>query len=92
MEKHNTWIRVAGNASNIKGGHPHGWQCFFEGSLQQIPLKGWFVSGSANAANFIPGFSAQKDEHGLVAWIDCYGSCIVDEYEVLHISLQNPPA
>ena len=85
-------MRIAGNATNIKANHPHGWRCYFSGeNSTEIPLRDWSISGMVNPENFIPGFSADKDRHGLVAWIDCFGSCTI-ENEVLRINLQKPIA
>ncbi len=91
MEKSNIWIRIAGNATNIKANHPHGWRCYFKGESHEISLKDWSVSGIASLKNFVPGFSANKDEYGFVAWIDCFGNGKV-ENEVLHINLKEPTA
>lgn len=91
MEQQATWIRVAGNAGNIKSGHPHGWRCFFKGNPAEIPLRDWHTDGESNQKNFIPGFSGAKDEYGLVAWIDCFGSYTIKD-DVLYIVLQQPKA
>jgi hypothetical protein len=89
MEKQKVWIRVAGHATRIKEKHPHGWRCYIEGNSAEIALKDWSMSGITIGTNFIPGFSATKDKHGLVAWIDCFGSYTI-ENEVLHITLEEP--
>ena len=89
MEKQATWIRVAGNATNIKANHPQGWRCYIGEDPTEIPLKNWYLNGFANPKNFIPGFDANRDSHDLVAWIDCFGSCII-ENETLHIALGEP--
>jgi hypothetical protein len=89
MEKHTTWIRVAGNATKIKAKDPYGWRCYIEGSPNEIAIKNWSVSGIVDQKNFIPGINATGDEHGLVAWIDCFGFYKI-ENEVLDIALELP--
>ena len=89
MKKRKAWIRVAGHATNIKSNHVHSWRCYIGGSPTEIPLKDWSVSGMASQKNFIPGVSATRDEHGLVAWVDCFGSYVI-EREILYIDLQEP--
>lgn len=91
MEHMPQWIRIAGHTANIKANHPHGWRCYIKGNPTEIALKNWSVSGLASHRNFIPGIKSDKDEHGLVAWIDCFGSYAV-ENEVLHIILREPDA
>ena len=91
MENKKTWIRVAGHATNIKASHPHGWRCYVQGNPNEISLKDWSVNGAVSQRNFIPGVNAAGDEHGLVAWIDCYGNHTIDN-EVLYINLQEPDA
>ena len=81
------WVRVAGNGGSIKANLPHGWRCFFQGDLTEIPLKDWHIDGAVNQKNFIPSFKATKDEHGLIAWIDCFGICTIKD-DVLYIVLK----
>lgn len=89
MEKHTTWIRVAGHGAKIKAKHPHGWRCYIEGNPNEIALKNWSISGVASQENFIPGVNAAGDGHGLVAWIDCFGFYKIED-EVLDIALEMP--
>ena len=84
-----TWVRVAGNATNIRARSPFGWRCYVKGNPTEIPLKDWSVSGVVSERNLVPGVNPDKEEHGLVAWIDCFGDCTI-ENEVLHIVLQDP--
>lgn len=87
MKNRKVWIRVAGNAKNIKASHPQGWRCYIGKSAKEIALKDWSVSGVVSKKNFIPGVNATGDKRGLVAWIDCFGFYKVED-EVLHIELQ----
>ena len=89
MENQKTWIRVAGHAANIKANQDHPWRCYIKGSPTEIGLKGWSLSGTVSKKNYIPGVASAGDVHGLVAWIDCFGSYEVKD-EVLHIALAEP--
>ena len=84
------WVRVAGNAANIKASHPYGWRCFIGGDPKEIPLKEWVVNGQCSQKNFIPGVNATGDENGLVAWIDFFGSFSIED-GVLRVNLAMPP-
>ena len=90
MEKQKKWIRIAGHSPNIKENKPLGWRCYIEGNSKEILLKHWFiVNGNPNKENFIPGFNSEREKHGLLAWIDCFGSYEIKE-DCLYISLDTP--
>lgn len=89
IKNHKTWVRIAGHANNIKTNHPHAWRCYIEGNSTEIPLRDWFVIGKAERINFIPGYNTHGDKNGLVAWIDCFGICTI-ENEVLEIVFKIP--
>jgi len=90
MKSQKTWVRVAGNATKIKAGDLYGWRCYFKGNQDEISLKNWFIGGVANSKNVIPGFSATKNENGLVAWIDFFGLATIKD-DILYINLSEPP-
>lgn len=87
---HYDWIRVAGNAPNVRAGDVHVWRCFIGNKPNQIDLRNWAIAGTATERNFLPGTHTVGDAHGLIAWIDCYGSYNIRK-EVLLINLGNPP-
>jgi hypothetical protein len=89
MEQNATWIRVAGNATNIKAGKPYGWRCYTAKNPDEIPLKSWLVKGSSTHENAIAGTNPTGDKYGIVAWIDYFGSYSVID-DILYISLQTP--
>ena len=99
IRQNNTWIRIAGNAANIKAGNKHGWRVFLstvtiEKSALEIKLLDWSLEGQATLENFIPGvnsgvLSARGVASGVIAWIDMYGDVVV-ENEKLHITLRDP--
>lgn len=87
IEKQHVWIRVAGHSSNIKDKKPHGWRCYIDDDPKEILLQKWYiVSGEPSKENIIPAFNADKDEHGLIAWIDFWCSYAIKD-DVLYITL-----
>ena len=91
--KQNVWIRIAGNASNIRAGKTHGWRCFFRESFEdppskEIPLRHWYLEGEASESNLIATTAHNGNmTGGVVAWIDLYGNAKI-ENDVLKITLR----
>ena len=99
IDRKNVWIRLGGNAKNLKAGGKEGWRLFisdrpFEGAPKndEILVVDWKPAGNATGANFIPGTfiaSGQSAEQPvLVAWIDMFGDIKIDEDRVAHINLK----
>ncbi|OHA27237.1 MAG: hypothetical protein A3C06_04055 [Candidatus Taylorbacteria bacterium RIFCSPHIGHO2_02_FULL_46_13] len=94
ITKTKIWVRIAGNAANVRAGQPHGWRCFLKGTLpkkwsKEIPLVQWTLKGQATARNVIPGTDASGKTQQVVAWIDLYGDIVI-ENDVLRITLRDP--
>ncbi len=96
MMKRNIWVRVAGNAKNVRAGSRYGWRCFLgdESGVdpkKEISLVHWSFTGAANEHNAIPGISSNgtSQEVTVLAWIDLYGDVAI-ENDTLHVTLRNP--
>ena len=94
IEKNKTWIRLAGNATKVKAGQPHGWRCFFSDTRaghasDEMPLMHWILEGRVTSKNVIPGFDAKGDANRIVAWIDMYGNAKI-ENDILRVALLDP--
>lgn len=95
--KKNVWIRLAGNAANLKAGKRHGWRCFFPDDSKkpkgpEVPLIHWMLSGEAiSGVNFIPGVRDQSASmsDSVVAWIDMFGDVDIRD-DILTVALRNP--
>ncbi len=74
-----TWIRIAGNAQNIKANKDYHWRFFINKAGSEIPITSWSVVGSVTIENLIPGSAPEKDSNGLNAWIDVYGKYTIKE-------------
>lgn len=84
------WVRVAGHAQMIRNKSVYRWRCFIGGSLPEINLSHWEVTGEVTPTNMIAGTNPVGEANGLVAWIDFYGNAFIDEHNVLHISARQP--
>ena len=73
-EKQITRIRIAGHSVNIKNGEKEHWQLFIDDAKEPIFVTSWHLRGVATAENIQPDASKDRDERGLLAWIDVYGS------------------
>ncbi len=98
-KKNNVWIRVAGNASNVKAGKEHGWRCFFrdkfeDRSTEEIPLTHWELVGTIDKRNYIPGTNPNGGTISMnsqvVAWIDIFGDAEIGKDDILRITLRDP--
>ncbi len=99
ITKKNTWVRVAGNAKNIRAGGRHGWRCFLGNASgvnpkNEIPLTHWSFVGTATNQNAIPGINSKgtAQQETILAWVDLYGDFVVNENDVLLVVLRDPNA
>lgn len=97
ITKKNVWVRVAGNAKNVKAGLPHGWRCFFiknpreKEASGETSLTNFSFIGVATNENVIPGTHPRGGEaQSVLAWIDLYGDIAIDDKDVLRIILKDP--
>lgn len=81
-----TWIRIAGNAQNIKANKDYHWRAFINRKGSEVPITSWNVVGPVTAENLIPGSAPEKDENGLTAWIDVCGKYSI-ENSILTVTL-----
>lgn len=81
------WIRVAGHSQMIKGRGEHHWRCYLNRRGEEISLVAWKIDGLASHHNMMHGTNPDKDENGLVAWIDFYGDVVI-ENGIAQISLK----
>lgn len=99
IDRKGVWIRLGGNAKNIKAGGKEGWRCFISELPITIPsindeiaLVNWKLTGTAVAdVNFIPGtfsFGQSSQTPILVAWIDLFGDIRIDGNKVAYIELK----
>jgi len=91
MVKHtNVWVRLGGNAMNLKSGGRHGWRCFVRREKPEIRLLDFHVAGNTTSDNCIPGSIANDDGRNLlIAWIDYFGDIVI-ENEIAEITLKEP--
>lgn len=87
------WVRVAGNVKRIRTeGDLFHWRCFVAREHPEIPLRTYFLYGSADGRNMKPGTDPSgSNPLGLSAWIDFYGDVTV-EYGIARITLKPVPA
>lgn len=86
-----TWIRLAVSKERIQIGDPRHWRCFIGDDIAEIPLRTCKLSGQANERNFFTESNPGRDERGLVAWLRYYGDVVIDDEDVAHVSLLDPP-
>jgi hypothetical protein len=73
------WIRLAGNAANIKAKQPRHWRCYVHREPPVVEIDSWELIGVAKPSNFKPGTAPDKDALGLNAWIDIFGFLTVQD-------------
>lgn len=80
MEQHGIWIRVAGNAMNIRTGASHHWRVFLGRALPERPVRVWQLLGVADGQNVVPGTDPTAGNAcKLNAWIDYFGDIVIDD-------------
>jgi len=95
IKKQKIWVRIAGNAKEVRAGKPHGWRCFLGDASgthfgEEIPLIHWLFVGTATVHNAVPGIKPNASkEDSVLAWIDLFGNVEI-ENDILHVTLQNP--
>ncbi|PIR86617.1 MAG: hypothetical protein COU11_04740 [Candidatus Harrisonbacteria bacterium CG10_big_fil_rev_8_21_14_0_10_49_15] len=90
MKQENVWIRLAGNARQIKLGATERWRFIINREAPEIQVTNWRVLGITDGDNFIPGTDPEGKEFGFVAWIDMYGDVFIED-GVAHITLKEAP-
>lgn len=74
MQSNSVWIRVAGNAKNIRANEPHHWRLFIDRCAPEVPLTHFRVQGMVTVQNVVPGTDPMASNPlGLNAWIDYFG-------------------
>jgi hypothetical protein len=90
MNRKGVWIRIAGNARNIKEEKAMHWRCYINDINEEEPISRWFVDGIVNNTNFIARTNSKRDKNGLIAWIDLYGDIVIDADRNAYITLRLP--
>ncbi|MBI4138927.1 hypothetical protein HY479_02140 [Candidatus Uhrbacteria bacterium] len=84
------WIRIAGNAMNIRAGKDSRWRCYVNHEPPILPLERWELVGFATPTNVVPGTNPTGDRLGLNAWIDVFGALTISDDGVASIQLMDP--
>lgn len=85
------WIRLAGNAAEIKANGTHHWRCWVHRREPVISLRTFQIVGSSSNRNCLPGTAPNGNDLGITAWIDYYGILAVTPDGFATIQLLEPP-
>lgn len=87
----NVWVRVAGNAENIRSSRTHHWRAYINKEGEMIPLIDVQTAGMCLLGiNPLYGTLTTKDPNGLFAWHDYFGDVEIGDNDVATIHLKDP--
>ena len=95
INKQKIWVRIAGNAKEVRAGRKHGWRCFLGDASgvrpgEEIPLTHWSFVGNATDNNAMPGIKPNATkEDSVLAWVDLFGDVEI-ENDILRVTLRDP--
>ena len=86
------WVRIAGNAMNIRAWKNSRWRCYVNHEPPILPIERWEIVGFATPTNVVPGTNPSGDRLGLNAWIDAFGRLTITTDGIATIQLMDPEA
>ena len=90
MNTQPTWLRIAGNRTNIMADNPLCWRLFVDPDLNEVGIKRAVLDGVATPRNNFFEVNREEDARGIFAWIRYYGTVEVRD-DVAYIKLLEPP-